>query len=413
MLVLNWNLAITMRSLKEARIVYSKCSKKLHFVEVHVDEASGMITPTIENICRFVDKANRILNRTPDRVVIVCVPEDRPDILYAASIAMGALMILALDKSFEEAFEAFKNIRDHTNAGSDNSWTKDSKHPSIEDCWRALLMAKSLGWIDRSRRICTKSSLTRGTLDIDQYEHYSRTWNGGLHTIIPGKLIVFPDPEDLSEGQLWVDKSDGSRSFSPNFYADLFQELNVSVAVCLGKCSFDASTFSDYGVEVEELGVGSDDEVLQTLRAMDRLLTLTRAAPGTIALHGGGSARLLGAFVAACLSTCHRFDGAAAVAWIAMTCPAAADGADAADGCKDTADLLRRHRLRQSASSLAAEFDNDADFGRSNSAHDAPFPPSPPASASPADGADGAAARPAEDGLAGRFLLRTCSAPGL
>ena len=368
------------------------------------DQEFQVSLPTIEYIYRFVDKTNRIFNRSTGRIICVCVHEGRKDLLCAAAVAMGAFMILALDKTLEEVFEAFKSIRECMDQNSSEPLFQNIVQPTVEDCWRALLKAKNLGWIDQSRRLNSKSTIQHGSLDIDQFEHYSRSWNGGLHTIIPGKLIIFPDPEEFEDGQLWLDTSDGTRSFSPTFYADLFQELNVSIVVCLGKSDFDFSAFLEHDEEYDELGLESGNEPIHILRAMDRLLTLARAAPGALALHGGGAHRLLAAFVAACLSSCNGFEGGAAVAWISMTCPSLVD---CSKGCHDAADLLRRHQLGQAARTIAAGAGNEDGFERSTSAQQSAQAKTVGA-ASPAAAGEEAQ----QEGLAKLFLLRTCSAPG-
>ncbi len=165
-------------------------------------------------------------------------------------------------------------------------------------------------------------------LDIEEFVHYSSRANGSVHLLIPKKMFFFCSPEDLPENQCWVDISPdhGSvcRRFGPQYYADLFEEMGVTVVASLGRNDFSANAFLARGIDLVDLNLDAGGEP-SPLRALDRVLSLARAVDsGPIALHSGDGLAwpdYIGAVVAAYLINQQGFRPAAAVAWIHMLAP--------------------------------------------------------------------------------------------
>ena len=81
------------------------------------------------------------------------------------------------------------------------------------------------------------------------------------------------------------------------------------------------AAFSERGLDVHELGLDPRRPAL--LGAMDRLLAVARAAPGAVAVFGGGGADgVVGTLAAAWLMREYGFGGEAARAWLRLVCPA-------------------------------------------------------------------------------------------
>ena len=161
--------------------------------------------------------------------------------------------------------------------------------------------------------------------------HYALPANGGLHIVVPDKLLLFPAPAPLPAGRSWADAStaDGAprRRFGAAFLAELLAELGVSAVVCLGQTGRrDAAAFRRCGLDVHDLGLDPRRPAL--LGAMDRLLALARAAPGAVAVCGWGGdyegQERLRALGAAWLMTECGFGSGAAEAWVGMACAAPA-----------------------------------------------------------------------------------------
>ena len=67
--------------------------------------------------------------------------------------------------------------------------------------------------------------------------------------------------------------------------------------------------------------LGLDERQPALLAAMDRLLAVARAAPGAVAVFGGGGADGAVAALAAAWLMTLGFDGGAAEAWLRLVCP--------------------------------------------------------------------------------------------
>jgi hypothetical protein len=193
---------------------------------------------------------------------------------------------------------------------------------TLVDCWWALIQARKLGWLDFSAGALLGAPPERGRpIDMLEYVHYDGKLNGGLHMVIPDKLLVFSCPQDLPDGKSWMDVS-GERAFSPAFYADLLFDFNVQLVIRTSECSYDTSAFEQRGIEVEDLDFDGDAG-LSPLRRIDRFLTLARNVPGAVAVHGAGGCGLgsAGTLVAALLINAHGFAATDAIAWLRMVSP--------------------------------------------------------------------------------------------
>jgi hypothetical protein len=121
------------------------------------------------------------------------------------------------------------------------------------------------------------------------------------------------------------------RHFSAAFLAALLSDLGVSAVACLGRTGgSDAAALRAGGLDVHDLALDARRPAL--LGAMDRLLAVSRSAPGATALfpgHGCGGEALpecAGTLAAAWLMADFGFCGGAAAAWVGMVCPARSPG---------------------------------------------------------------------------------------
>ena len=191
----------------------------------------------------------------------------------------------------------------------------------ILDYWTALDRARSLRWLDPT------SEEGEEMLDVELACHYAQPANGGVHVLVPGKLLLFQHPAALPPGQDWADDARApdqrpARRFSAAFFADLLVDLGVSAVVYEDRAAAgDRAAFSELGLDVHELGLDPRRPAL--LGAMDRLLAVARAAPGAVAVFGGGGADgVVGTLAAAWLMREYGFGGEAARAWLRLVCPA-------------------------------------------------------------------------------------------
>jgi hypothetical protein len=299
-------------------------------------------------------------------------------LITVVSLVAGSYLQLVCGKNLDAVVSAFQPLSALFVSFSDTSIREGmDDHMTVHDCWQAISTAKTNNWIDF---LTEPADIDIDTcIDMEEYTHYDSLANGVIHTIIPSKLLAFPRPSVLPAVQgattPWLDV-DGVRHFGPNFYADVLgSEFGVSVVVrcdgdtgvgsvggeCLVEESDDAGTdededgvsgealedrtqenrgeffdsseeaFQERGIAVERLcdrcgeGERGPPGGLGMLRDLDRFLTLSRLAPGAIALHGRGVGLGPGgeALTTALLMRGHGFSARAALAWTRLVHPAA------------------------------------------------------------------------------------------
>ena len=297
----------------------------------HIDNArhlNDVHLSTLARVTAFTIYCMRILKRNPEKSLVICLDSTSTEAISRACVLLGSFLILGQGEEYQAVVNSFCPMEKYfvEIPSCSSSRDNDQISVSVQDCWRAIHHASRHGWIDQSLQTRNKSRVfSKGSIDIDAYSHYSQIANGGVFTVVPGKVLVFPRPHDLIDNLDWMDSPDGKdRHFAPRFFADLFSsEFAVSVVGCLGysdKSAYDRQAFRDYGIDAEVLSVSNTSSHLQVL---DRFLTIARAIPGMIALDGGrrDAAGLTGSLVMAYLIREVDFDEAAAVAWILMVCP--------------------------------------------------------------------------------------------
>ena len=167
--------------------------------------------------------------------IVVCPTRDDPRSIAEACFYLGTYLILYKGATYDAVVAAF-SISDLSSHVDERNY-KDNL-----DGWRALQHAMCLGWF------VPPHSHAEPMMDVHELAHYSHQANGGVHLSVPGELLFFPTPADLSEDREWADYTadDGSivRRFSARFYAELFQDLDVSVVACLGTGSAAAAAAS-------------------------------------------------------------------------------------------------------------------------------------------------------------------------
>ena len=116
--------------------------------------------------------------------------------------------------------------------------------------------------------------------------------------------------------------------FAAGLLAHILADLGASAVAWLGRAGEgDAAAMAARGLDVHELGLDARRPAL--FHTLDRLLAVARAAPGAVAVLGGGEAdAAMGTVAAAWLMTLGFGEGAAG-AWLRLVCPALAGPAPA------------------------------------------------------------------------------------
>jgi hypothetical protein len=281
-------------------------------------------------IHEFVNALNNFTVCNSRKIAIPCPEQHDAFKLAAARVAclVGAHDLLVQNAPIEVVLDMFQKMR---------KADADSRFQALLDDIEALM--KALDHASKMQLVEYDASDSGGLhCDIiDEHLHYASPVNGNLHIVIPGKLVILPDPALLPDGQLWEDTCSDSgttRAFSAQYYAELLVHLDVrlvATCACCGNGPADASAAA-----FEAAGLACEDGLLPAgggggggglggalLRAHDRLLTLMRAARGAVALQccDAASAGMTGSVVMAVLIKEEGFGAREAEAWLRLTCP--------------------------------------------------------------------------------------------
>jgi hypothetical protein len=295
----------------------------MHFFALDESHECFFSPLSLTDIYRFTNKMHTTL-RHHRKDVVACASKYNRKVITNTALLLGSFLILGQSMEYDDLIAAFKPVSKLFLTYSDSSSKEYESNISVMDCWKALHHAKSLCWIDLSKDydIYTGERDSEGSkrLDMEECLHYSDPVNANLHILIPGKLLFISTPADLPDGRQWLDDG-ATRLFSPGFYADLFGEFDVALVICLEDCNYDCEPFEERGVGIEELHLRKDSPDI--LRAADRFLSLLRAAPGAVALHGGEQGlRYAGTLISVHMMSRLGFGAADAAAWMRLVCPA-------------------------------------------------------------------------------------------
>ena len=288
-----------------------------HFVEIGgaggFEDCQHLHISVLHSFCAYLQDT---VEARRDQPIIIC-PEDASQTSVGMSCLLcGAYLLLCERKGLAHVLSAFESTLSRIAATSERNMRMTT---SITDCWTALSHACALRWLGAA------NETTEPMLDVQRAAHYARPSNGHVHVLVPGKLLLFPTPASFPAGQEWGCSSSAPtvRAFSAGFLADLAADLGVSTFVCVGQTGGrDAATFAARGMDVHDLGLDPRRPAL--LLAVDRLIAISRASPGAVALfgcQGEALAELVGTLVAAYLMVEQGFCAAAATSWIGMLCP--------------------------------------------------------------------------------------------
>ena len=279
-----------------------------HLLEIGGASENGtnLQLSVIHSFCLTVSST---IDDRPSVPIVICPECDSPSSLRCACLLCGAYMLLCDQVGLEVVISTFSDINPCGSKAIDNT---------ILNCWTALHHARDLHWLG------VQCDGAEPALDLELVSHYALAANGGVRVLVPGKLLLVPCPASLPVGQDWADVSEderpAERRFSARFLADVLVDLDASVVAWLERAGEgDAEAMKARGLDVHELYMDARRPAL--LQTMDRLLTVSRAAPGSVAvLCSCGSDATVGTMAAAWLMTL-GFDEGAAGAWLRLLCP--------------------------------------------------------------------------------------------
>ena len=310
------NLYVASGTVEQVRKNGTCSSFPVHFVQVCGSDILGVLEfrlPPVSVIHSFCETISVAMQEYENKMIVLCLEHANSVSMSTVCLLVGSYLVLYKNNDMEDVMALFERVAHDL---------YDQCPQNVKDSLSAMEKSRQLRWLGPKDR--------HTDFDMEMSAHYAQICNGSIHTLVPGKLILFPTPAPLSDGQSWIDTykscSAVERRFSAAYLADVLTDFDVSVVVCLGECSGGAAAaFEERGLDVHDLKL--DPRRPSMLQAMDRLLALARAAPGAVAVFCGGEAGAewpahVGALGAAYLMRDLGFEAGAADAWVRMACPA-------------------------------------------------------------------------------------------
>ena len=165
---------------------------------------------------------------TEPREIIICCGNDSL-VLTLCALLVGSLLILVDGESSETVENRFRSILPFLLPFHDN-WSEESILPA--DCWRALARARANGWVGFSSHSEEDADLDR-RIDMREHLHYDCPANGGVHVLIPGRLLTFDCPADPGP-QDPAGHAPRRATLSPAYYTEVLRDFGVQLVVSVG-----------------------------------------------------------------------------------------------------------------------------------------------------------------------------------
>ena len=154
--------------------------------------------------------SKKLAQRSTDSLII-CIPPTAVGVTRAA-LLLGGHLIVCEHMTPELVAAAFCSVRSRMLRFFFSGHASSSDALTVDDCWAALHRAASHGWLDFG------DAPADGAIDMEEHLHRDAAANGGLHVVVPDRLLALPYPSRLPGGRAWLDEG-GARRFAAAYYA--------------------------------------------------------------------------------------------------------------------------------------------------------------------------------------------------
>ena len=296
----------------------------------------------LASVVRFVRQLDWELETFSTSVLLYVVDEGRRALTNAVFL-LGAFMVIRLGFPVADVVRSCSGLLDPAliAAYRDATFSPSDFDLTLVDCWGAIVKAMELGWIELPGSL---DDYRWGCVDVEEYEHYDDPLNGNVHEVVPGKFLAFPGPQDLG-GALYQDDERGFRRFSPDFYADVFEDYGVTAVVRLNEPHYDRGRFAERGMEFHELEF--EDCTAPPPAIVEAFLRVADTTAGAVAVHCKAGLGRTGTLIAVYLMRRHGFTAREAMGWLRIVRPGSVIGEQQHYLCSAAADEPQQPRVAE------------------------------------------------------------------